>query len=160
MTEPAVAKLRELLSRMGIEAEVSGREEVDHILLDVSGPETGLVIGKKGATLDAIQYLVNKMFGHGEPGDRKPIYVDAEGYRQRRAESLQELAQQLAAKARKTLRPVAVDPMSPADRRVMHMALAGTPGLTTRSEGEGAQRRLMIIPDPQFDFGPQADDNP
>jgi spoIIIJ-associated protein len=155
MTDEAVAKAKELLARMGIDAQVTGRDGGDHVLLEVSGPETGLVIGKKGATLDAIQYLVNKMLGHGPPGEaeRKPVYVDAEGYRQRRAESLQELAHRLAAKARRTRRPVAVDPMSPADRRVMHVALAGTPGLTTRSEGEGALRRLVIIPDPDFDPG-------
>ena len=156
MTDEATAKLGQLLERMGIEATVSGHEAPDHILLEVTGPETGLVIGKKGATLDAIQYLVNKMLGRGAPGaeaDRKPIYVDAEGYRQRRAESLQEMALQLAEKARRTRRPVEVDPMSPADRRIMHVALAGTPGLSTRSEGEGINRRLLIIPDPSFDFG-------
>lgn len=160
MTDEAVAKLAQLLERMGIEATVTGSEAEDHILLEVSGPETGLVIGKKGATLDAIQYLVNKMLGRGAPGseaDRKPIYVDAEGYRQRRAEALQELAARLAEKARKTRRPVAVDPMSPADRRTMHVALAGTPGLSTHSEGEGAMRHLVILPDPNFDFGAQED---
>ncbi len=163
MTEQAVTTLRALLGHMGIEAEVKGSEAEDHVLLDVTGPETGLVIGKKGATLDAIQFLVNKILAtealHAgvSEASRKPVYVDAEGYRQRRAESLLELAHKLAAKAMKTKRPVAVDPMSPADRRVMHVALANTPGLTTRSEGEGAQRRLMIIPDPNFDFGPQED---
>jgi spoIIIJ-associated protein len=153
MIEQAAEKLKALLAHMGIEAEVVAEEREDHINLEVKGPETGLVIGKKGATLDAVQYLVNKMVRAGEAG-RKPIYVDAERYRERRAESLTELAHRLAARARKTRRPVMADPMSAADRRVIHMALAGAPGLTTRSEGEGAQRRLVIIPDPNHDFGP------
>lgn len=152
IVDQAAEKLRQLLAHMGIEGDVRAEEREDHIAIEVSGPETGLVIGKKGATLDAIQYLLNKMVHAGEGG--KPIYVDAERYRERRAESLTELAHRLAARARKTRRPVAADPMSPADRRVIHLALAGSPGLTTRSEGEGAQRRLVIIPDPAYDFGP------
>jgi spoIIIJ-associated protein len=152
MVDQARQALSGLLEHMGIAAQVEASEAEDHVLLEVRGEETGLVIGKKGATLDAIQYLVNKMVARGE-GPRKPIYVDAEGYRARRAESLQELAHKLAAKARKTGRPVAVDPMSPADRRVMHIALADVEGLTTRSEGEGLQRHLVIIPS----GGPRAD---
>jgi spoIIIJ-associated protein len=152
MVDQARQALTGLLEHMGIVAQVEASEAEDHVLLEVRGEETGLVIGKKGATLDAIQYLVNKMVARGD-GPRKPIYVDAEGYRARRAESLQELAHKLAAKARKTGRPVAVDPMSPADRRVMHLALADVEGLTTRSEGEGMQRHLVIIPS----GGPRAD---
>jgi spoIIIJ-associated protein len=161
MVEEATDKLKQLLAHMGIAAEVIARDEADHLLLEVRGAETGLVIGKKGATLDALQYILNRMVAHDSPesGLRKPIHLDAEGYRQRRAESLAELAHRLAAKAKKTKRPVMVDPMSPADRRVMHVALANTPGLTTRSEGEGAQRRMVIIPDPNFDFGPQAEED-
>ncbi len=151
MLTEATEKLKQLLTHMGIVGEVVASEQTDHILLEVRGEETGLVIGKQGATLDALQYIVNRMvakdLGMGE--GRKPIYLDAEGYRQRRAESLTELALRLAEKAKKTGRPVAVDPMSAADRRVMHVALANSPGLTTRSEGEGAQRRLVIIPDAQ-----------
>ncbi len=155
MVDQAAEKLRQLLDKMGIEGEVVASDEADHVLLEVKGAETGLVIGKKGATLDAMQYILNKMLAHGQPesGLRKPVYLDAEGYRKRRAESLTELAQRLAEKARKTKRPVACEPMSPADRRVIHLALANEPGLSTRSEGEGSDRRLVIIPDPNFDFG-------
>jgi spoIIIJ-associated protein len=156
MVDQATDALRGLLVRMGIAAEVEAKEAEDHVLLEVRGDETGLVIGKKGATLDAIQYLVNKMVARHD-GQKKPIYVDAEGYRARRAESLQELAHKLADKARKTGRPVAVDPMSPADRRVMHIALADVDGLTTRSEGEGLQRHLVIIPEPGRVAAPPVD---
>jgi spoIIIJ-associated protein len=145
--EDAAQVLRKLLAAMGLEAEVAATENEERITLEVRGPETGLVIGKKGQTLDALQYLTNKIVSKslGE-GAGKPITVDAEGYRSRRAESLIELAHRLADKARRTGRPVAADPMSPADRRVIHVALANQPGLTTRSEGEGIYRHLVIIP--------------
>ncbi len=150
MTEIAVERMKQLLGHMGVVGEVVGREESDHVLLEISGPETGLIIGKQGATLDALQYLINKMLAPrgAEPRDRKPIYVDAEGYRQRRADSLTELALRLAEKARQTRRPVSVEPMNPADRRVMHVALAEAAGVSTHSEGEGPERHLVIVPDP------------
>ena len=141
------ALLTELLQKMGFSGEVDAREDQDRVTLEVKGPETSLVIGKKGQTLDAIQYLVNKMSSHGKPeGSGKPVQVDSEGYRDRRAEVLVELANKLADKVRKTGRPVEMDPMSPAERRVVHMALAEQPDLETRSEGEGIYRHLVIFP--------------
>jgi len=140
--------LRQLLQHMGIDAEVIAQEDEERITLEVKGPETGLVIGKKGQTLDALQYLVNKISSRGiaEDVESKPVSVDAEGYRGRRAESLTELAHALAEKARRTGKPVAAEPMSPGDRRVIHVALAEAEGVTTRSEGEGIYRHLVVIP--------------
>jgi spoIIIJ-associated protein len=144
--DKAAEVLRKLLAEMGVEAEVAASEDDERVSLEVKGPETGLVIGKKGATLDALQYLVNKIVSRAQGDEGKPINVDAEGYRSRRAESLVELAHRLAEKAKRTGKPVAADPMSPADRRVIHVALANMPGLTTRSEGEGIHRHLVVIP--------------
>lgn len=145
--EKSKAILTELLGKMGLEAEVDARENEERVTLEIKGPETGLVIGKKGATLDAIQYLVNKMSSMGQPeGSGKPVQVDSEGYRDRRAEVLVELANKLAEKVRSTGRPVEMDPMSPAERRVVHVALADQPDLETRSEGEGIYRHLVIFP--------------
>jgi spoIIIJ-associated protein len=139
--------LGELLDKMGVAGEVVAREDNERVTLEVKGAETGLVIGKKGATLDALQYLVNKISSQGMPeGTSKPIQVDAEGYRDRRAETLVELANKLADKVRRTGRPVEMDPMSPAERRVVHVALADSPDLETRSEGEGIYRHLVIFP--------------
>jgi spoIIIJ-associated protein len=140
--------LEALLSAMGFTAEVTAVEDDERILLEVKGPDTGLVIGKKGQTLDAIQYLVNRVASRGlaEGEFGKPIHVDAEGYRSRRAESLVELAHRLAEKAKRSGRPVEADAMSAADRRVMHVALANMPGIRTRSEGEGIYRHLVIFP--------------
>jgi spoIIIJ-associated protein len=146
MKDEASEKLRGMLDRMGVEGEVEATEDEERVVLEIKGAESGLVIGKHGATLDALQYLVNKMVARSDDEGGKPVVVDAEGYRERRAEALTELAKRLAEKALRTGRPVAAAPMSPADRRVMHLALANEPGITTQSEGEGAARHLMIIP--------------
>ncbi len=136
-----------ILGHMGVEATVAVTEEPERIVLNVSGSETGLVIGKKGQTLDALQFLMNKIINRDREG-RKPIVVDSEGYRVRRADSLVELALRLGEKAIRTHRTITVNPMSPHDRRIIHLALDKVPGVTTRSEGEGAYRRLLIIPEP------------
>src|SRR3954465_6760871 len=137
-SEKAAEVLRTLLDKMHVEHEVVASETEERITLEVKGPETGLIIGKKGQTLDSLQYLVNKIVSKkaGE-GEGKGVTVDAEGYRARRAEALVELAHKLAEKAKRAGRPVAADPMSAADRRVIHVTLAEMAGLTTRSEGEG-----------------------
>jgi spoIIIJ-associated protein len=140
--------LAEILRLMGLEARVSASENDERIVLDIEGSESGLVIGKKGQTLDALQFLVNKIINREAEG-RKPILLDSEGYRGRREESLVELAHRLGEKARRTNRTVTVSPMSPHDRRIIHLALDKAPGVTTRSEGEGAFRRLLIIPTPE-----------
>ncbi len=146
--------LGEVLKRMGIDATIDVREETDRTLLDIQGPEAGLVIGKKGATLEALQYLVSKIIHRGVEGEAatsghgKPIVVDAERYRARREEALVELAHRLGEKAVKTNRTITVNPMSPHDRRIIHITLDKVPGVTTRSEGEGSFRRLLIIPEP------------
>jgi spoIIIJ-associated protein len=139
-----VALLRELLRLMGYELEVSARSEPDRLVLEISGAEAGLLIGKKGQTLDALQFLLNKMVSRET--EQKPIVVDSNGYRQRRVEALQQLANRLSEKAQRTGKVVAVNPMSAHDRRIIHLALKETPGVTTRSEGEGVFRRLLIVP--------------
>ncbi len=145
--EEAAKILRDILSKMKLEAEVVPTENEERITLEVKGPETGLIIGKKGQTLDSLQYLVNKIVSKKlAEGEGKAITVDAEGYRERRAESLVELAHKLAEKAKRTGKPVAADPMSAADRRIIHVTLANMAGLTTRSEGEGIYRHLVVIP--------------
>jgi spoIIIJ-associated protein len=156
-TERPAEVLRNLLKHMGLEAEVVAQEDAERITLEVKGPETGLVIGKKGQTLDSLQYLVNKIVSKGVPEDAesKPINVDAEGYRGRRAEALTEMAHKLADKARKSGKPVAAEPMSAADRRVIHVALAEAQGVTTRSEGEGIYRHLVVIPTAGGDAAPK-----
>lgn len=143
--ERAAKVLREILDHMGVDAEVSAFDDGERIILDAHGPESGLVIGKKGATLDALQYVVNRiMFKRPQEGPQ--VVVDAEGYRGRREDSLVDMARRLAEKAVKTNRPVPVEPMSAHDRRIVHMALVDHGGVTTESEGEGLFRRVVIFP--------------
>jgi len=150
----ALAALEKLLHLAGLEAKVTARVEGDRILLEVEGPDSGLVIGKQGATLEALQFLVNKVVYRDALGPA-PILVDAEGYRGRRADSLRSLARRLAEDAKRSGRRIYMAPMSASDRRIVHMEIAEIPGVSTQSEGEGMQRRLVIIPDPA---GELADD--
>jgi len=143
--ERAAKVLREILDFMSIDAEVSAFDDGDRIILDAHGTESGLVIGKKGATLDALQYVVNRIV-FKRPNEGPMVIVDAEGYRGRREDSLVDLAQRLAEKVVKTGRPVLVEPMSAHDRRIVHMALADHEGVSTESEGEGLFRRVVIFP--------------
>lgn len=143
--EAAARTLREILDRMGIDAEVSAFDDGERIILDAHGAESGLIIGKKGATLDALQYVVNRIISK-KPNDGPVVVVDAEGYRGRREDSLADLARRLADKAVKSGRPVPVEPMSPHDRRIVHVTLADHPGVTTESDGEGLFRRVVIYP--------------
>lgn len=150
MTERSEAErgqeyLTEILRLMGYEAEVAVHEGEDRLTLEVRGADVGQLIGRKGATLDALQLLVAKMVTKGAEASR-PIVVDVAGYRDQRNAQLLEMAARLSDQAIKTGRVVALEPMSAHDRRVIHVALTDTPGVTTRSEGEGANRRLMIVP--------------
>jgi spoIIIJ-associated protein len=144
-----------LLEKMGIEATIELRDEPDRTVLDIKGDEAGLVIGKKGATLEALQFIVAKIIHRGFEGEAgssklpgKPIVIDSGGYRVRREEALVELATRLGEKARQSGRTITVNPMSPHERRIIHITLDKVPGVTTRSEGEGIFRRLLIIPAP------------
>src|SRR5450432_2141539 len=143
--EKAATVLREIREHMGVDAEVSAFDDGERIILDAHGAESGLVIGKKGATLDALQYLINRIVSK-KPSDGPGVVVDAEGYRGRREDALTDLAQRLAEKAVKTGRPVPVEPMNPHDRRIIHVALADHEGVRTESDGEGLFRRVVIFP--------------
>jgi len=137
--------LRELVEKMGFDAKVEGAVEDGGIRLDVDGPDSALLIGKKGQTLDAIQFLMSRMVSHAA-GDRVPLVVDVEGYRARREESLSNMAKKLADEAVALGKVITFDPMTPRERRVIHMALAGRTELETKSQGEGSDRRVQIIP--------------
>ena len=151
----AMDVLGEILRRMGIDATIDVHEEERRTILEVKGPESALVIGKKGQTLEALQFLVGKIVHHGSdaPSEEerpatRPIIIDAEGYRARREEALIELAVRLGEKARTSGKTIEVDPMTPHERRIIHITLDKVPGVTTRSEGEGIFRRILIVPAP------------
>ena len=116
------------------------------IQLSLSGSDSGMIIGRRGQTLDALEHLVNRVVFHDDTEHGVRVSLDVEGYRQRRQESLEQLALRLAAKARATRRFVTLNPMSPRDRRIVHLTLQSDPSVSTRSEGEGHYRKLVIFP--------------
>ena len=147
--EPATEKARRLLegilTRMQIASPVDVEETEEAIILNIRGDGSGLLIGKRGQNLDAIQYIVNKAVHHSANG-HKMIVIDTEEYRKRREESLVALAMRLGEKVRKTKKPVTVGHMNAHDRRVIHMAMQDDETLTTKSRGEGEYRKIVILP--------------
>lgn len=150
--DAAAKVLRDILGKMGIDAEVSAYDDGERITLDAHGSESALVIGKKGATLDALQTLVNRIV-YKRPGEGALIVVDAEGYRGRREDSLTDMAKRLAEKAVRSGRPVAAEPMNAHDRRIVHQALVDHPDVSTESEGEDPSRRVVVFPKKSGDGG-------
>jgi spoIIIJ-associated protein len=120
-------------------------DSVDEINLEILGKDAGRIIGKKGQVLQAIQFLVHRVVNR--PGiERRHILVDAEGYRSRRDMSLANMARRLGKQAVDEGKIITFEPMNPRDRRVVHLALAKFEGVITKSDGEGEQRRVQIIP--------------
>ena len=144
--ETAKKTLQDILSLLGMEAGVQLKEEEERIVLNIEGDGSGLLIGRKGQTLDALEYLINKIVHKGAE-DKKRIVVDTENYRSRREESLVLLAQRLGDKAKRLGRPVTISPMSAHDRRIIHLALEEDKTLRTRSTGTGLYRKIVISPE-------------
>jgi spoIIIJ-associated protein len=144
--EGAAHTLTEMLAHMGVEAKPKVIEEDDsQVVIDIEGTELGLLIGKHGQTLAALQHLLGLMVNRGEE-NRKRIILDAEGYRARREESLRHLALGAARRAQQTGEAITLDPLLPHERRIIHTVLADEPGVTTRSIGEDPVRRIVIEP--------------
>lgn len=115
------------------------------IYLEITGKDSGRIIGKKGQVLQALQFLTHRVINR--PGEeRRHVLVDAEGYRSRRDDSLATMAQRLGSQAIKEGKIITFEPMNPRDRRVVHLALAKFDGVITKSDGEGDDRRVQIIP--------------
>jgi spoIIIJ-associated protein len=117
----------------------------DEISIEIAGRDAGRIIGKKGQVLAALQFLAHRVVNR--PGlDKRHVTVDAEGYRSRRDNSLATMARRLGRQAVEEGKIITFEPMNPRDRRVVHLALAKFEGVITRSEGEGEDRRVQIIP--------------
>jgi len=137
--------LQGILDRMGIvtRVEYSWQDE-DVLRLDIQGEELGLVIGRRGETLDALQYLVS--LAMNKHGAWLRIILDAEGYRARREETLRNLALRLGERVKRTGRRAVLDPMNAMERRIIHLALQDDAGVETHSEGVAPYRRVIIAP--------------
>jgi spoIIIJ-associated protein len=146
--DAAADYLDEALERMGLDATVRTREEDGETVLEITGRDAASMVGKKGATLDALQLLCNRVASRELDGDRVSLTLDADGYRARRAKQLTTIAEQLGRRCVAEGKVLVMEPLPPRERRVIHMALARFPGVSTRSEGEGEERRIQIIPMP------------
>jgi spoIIIJ-associated protein len=146
---PAGATLAELLElvrdALGVDATIEIREREGSVTGSFHGHELGLVIGKHGQTIDAIQYLANAVLGRcGE--ERVDVVVDAAGYRDRRRATLESLADRVASRVASTDRPAALDPMSAAERKIVHLYLKEREDVVTVSEGAEPNRHVVIRP--------------
>jgi spoIIIJ-associated protein len=146
------ARLRSFLERvcaaLDLPASITVAEHEDRIVAALGGSDLGIVIGKRGQTLDAIQYLANAVVypAGANDGDRKPIVVDAAGYRSRRQAALERDAERAARDAIRTASPVELEPMSAVERKIVHVFLQELGGVETSSEGTEPNRRVVVRP--------------
>jgi len=138
--------LERILELMGEKAKVAGRfDEEDRLSLSIDAQDAGLLIGKQGQTLEALQYLLTKMIA--KKARRKVrVFIDIESYRARHQEALTQLALKSGEKAKKSGRPVTLNPMNPHDRRIVHLALQGDKEVKTMSRGEGLYKKVVVYP--------------
>ncbi len=144
--EKACEVLKEVLRLMGLDASLSFEVQEEEVVVNILDAAEGIVIGRNGQTLDALEYLVNRAITRSEESEMR-IAIDAEGYRERRRKNLENLALRLGERAKRRRKTVTLNPLSPRDRRVIHLALERDPLITTRSMGRGYFRRLCIVPE-------------
>lgn len=137
--------LEGILNHMGFDFPTQATKVDDYIVLNIDGDGSGILIGKGGQTLDAMQYIVNKAMNKNG-AERKRIILDTENYREKKEKNLIALAERLAEKVRRTRKPITLNPMNAHDRRVIHLALQNARGLVTKSRGDGAMKKVVIIP--------------
>lgn len=137
--------LEQILEKMQESATVSATQEEDRISLVIAADDAGLLIGKQGQTLDALQYLVTKILAK-QTRKKVRIAIDVEAYRARHNEALASLAKKYGEKAKRSGKSVTLNPMNPYDRRIVHMALQGDKDLKTISRGEGLFKKVVISP--------------
>ena len=154
ITEVAKEALESLLVRLGVEASVvseakppfeQGTEVSEVITINVTGDDLGILIGRRGQTLAALQHMVRLIVAH-QMKARVPIVIDVEGYKQRRYSALQALAWRMAEQVKERKKPFTLEPMPAYERRIIHLALADDPDVTTESTGVGEVRKVVITP--------------
>jgi spoIIIJ-associated protein len=142
-SHPALDFLKGLIEEMGLEIDMTARADDENIYIEMTGDDCGTIIGRRGQTLDAIQYLTSLVVNK-EHNKYVKVVIDAENYRERRERTLEQLADKMARKAVKTGRDIKLDPMNPYERKVIHSELQNDPMVTTRSEGQDPYRRVII----------------
>lgn len=136
--------LRNILNSMKVQAEIRIREENDIIHINLTGPKMGIIIGYRGETLDALQYLTSLVVNKDHNLPYKKVVLDTENYRKKREETLIRVAEKTAYKVKKIRRPYKLEAMNPYERRIIHSALQDNEYVYTFSEGEEPHRRVVI----------------
>ncbi len=142
--ETVIEFLEKVLKAMELEAKVSVKIEEDNVIVDIIGNEMGVLIGKRGQTLDSLQYLTSLVVNKVSDGYMR-VKLDTENYRERRKNTLENLAKNIAFKVKRTKRPVSLEPMNPFERRIIHSALQNDKYVTTKSEGEEPYRHVVVL---------------
>ena len=137
--------LKDGIKEMGLDLTMKAKANENNVYIELEGPDCGTIIGRRGQTLDALQYLTSLVVNK-EHEDYVKVVIDAEDYRARREKTLQQLADKMAKKAIKSHRSLKLDPMNPYERKVIHATLQANPRVTTRSEGQDPYRRVVIEP--------------
>ena len=135
----------DIVNLMNLRTRVTSWEDEEEIHVDVWGEELGILIGRGGSTLQALQDIVTTIVRRNLPEERR-IVVDVERYRERRRQKLREYAERMADKALMTRKPIKLEPMTPRERKIVHDALKDVAGVESKSEGEDPQRRVVISP--------------
>lgn len=143
--DPVAELLFDILDYFGLDGEIEFEEREDHVRYHIEGPDMGVLIGRHGSTLDALQFLVGVINARKKLADYR-VVIDVEGYRDRRERQLQDLARRSAARAQREGREVVLSPMSAVDRRVIHLTLADRYDVKTYSEGEEPDRCVVVAP--------------
>lgn len=137
--------LEEIVDALDLDGEILVEERDDEIAARIEGDELGLLIGRRGQTIDAVQLLCYRVAFRGR-GDRKRVSVDAAGYRERRRETIERQAERAADRALESGKEIELEPMTPSERKVVHDQLKDRPGLETFSEGEEPERCVIVAP--------------
>lgn len=139
--------LESLMSMMDVDATLTLKrmydESLDGPVFEIEGDDAGLLIGRKGETLNTIQFMVKYIVSH-KVGERVNVMIDVEGYQERRHQSLANMARRVAGRVADTGRSIALEPMPPNERRIVHLALSDHPSVTTESAGDGDSRQVVI----------------
>ena len=143
----AQALVRQIVETLGVEADVAGRDEPEAIVVTCSGPDVGLLIGRHGQTIDAIQYLLNVIAYRTHGDEKKDVVVDAAGYRARRQATLETLALRVAERVRESGEPEELEPMTAVERKVVHLHLKEVEGVGTTSQGTEPNRYVVVLPE-------------
>lgn len=143
--DPIAELLFDITEHFGLEADIEYEERKDHIRYHIEGPDMGVLIGRRGSTLNALQFLVGVINARKKLSDER-VVVDVEGYRDRREKQLIDQAKRTATKVLRDDREISLEPMTPAERRVIHMTLADRDDISTYSEGQEPERCVVIAP--------------